>query len=1261
MTQRTNKLIGIQLNCHSLTNKLSEIKLMLYTKKPEFMALSETWIANHVPKFVGYSTEWKHRAGIGGGLGFVIKRGLQYKNINLIPFNNGYLEYQTIQIYINKNTNIVIMNLYNPSKNITIEEISHYTNQIKQLGNKFMVIGDFNAHTPLLKTNCTRSNVTGKTLERFILSDDICLITPVNFYTYLNAANGQRSCLDLCLTSANIAANTEVQQLSDVGSDHIPVKITLTCEPFLAEIASRQRWKVNSENLSRLTKTIKSNELIRPSNINDTVNNFTERLYSAASDCIGRTTGILRPHKRTAWWDESCSRAVAERRTARRNLERHPTPHNAQVYQQLSSQVRNLCKTKKSESFKKFVSDIHFDTPPAVVWKKIKSLKGYEITDSGVIEHEGNIITDPKEKSDLFAKTFQSVARLGTHSVINNFASALTDACNNESDESYNQDITHEELKKALNQTKNTCPGPDDIPYSFLKSLSKELLDELLGIMNQSFKTGEVPEAWKMGLVVPVYKPGKDKKAVTSYRPITMLSCIGKTLERVIQRRLEYVVESRGLLSASQCGFRRGQGTLDVLLRLEHTIRKALAAKEICIVTYIDLKSAFDTVWGEGLIYKLIQNGLKGPLIKWLNNYFLERTIKVQVAGSVSEPVKLIAGTPQGAVLSPILFNLMLQDIPQEDGIIQHIYADDITISCCGADPCEVRTRLQNYLKKFVQWADFWGMIINPEKTYIQHYTRKRIPCPNVKIRNQLIEYKKVQRLLGLYFDSPQLTWKHHIDELKSDCMRRLDLLKALSSTVWGASTKILRNFYIAYIRAKIDYGSIVYASAAKTNTDKLEVIQNSCMRLILGARRSTPILSLQAEAYLPSLTLRRGYLSVKEYIKLRHKPDKYPTTTMLNMQPNNVEPLDFPSHSFARRSSEWLGHMDIPTIKRIPTGIIPALPPWKDVGRYICLDFDGDVYDNLTFQDYITENFPNYTLLYTDGSKLLKEHSCYAASAMYSPTDKTTVCWKLRSEHSVLSTELYALWQALTYVRANKNLNDIAVFTDSRSALQIIGSVPKTYTNIVGKVQLLLLELNKDRTVLLHWVRGHIGVTGNEVADRAANLGHDNNRTELYELTREEYNCTLKYKFKIYWNEYWKSATDHTAKGLFLRNIRDNVFDTLPVGRFRCRRHEVVIHRLRMGHAGVNQYLHRFNMEDSEMCEYHACQASETIEHFLLTCPGQRQTRTIMFNSLRNLGVTSITLKILLGGDERYKDQRREILRITIEFIKSTNRMDIL
>ena len=114
--------------------------------------------------------------------------------------------------------------------------------------------------------------------------------------------------------------------------------------------------------------------------------------------------------------------------------------------------------------------------------------------------------------------------------------------------------------------------------------------------------------------------------------------------------------------------------------------------------------------------------------------------------------------------------------------------------------------------------------------------------------------------------------------------------MKRISSSSWGASSKILRMFFISNIRAKLDYRSVLYGSLAKTNLEKLDKIQDTCIRMILSARKSTPIVSLQAEVHLPSLELHRGLLTVRGLINLIYKEKGENVTGVINYNSFDVE-----------------------------------------------------------------------------------------------------------------------------------------------------------------------------------------------------------------------------------------------------------------------------------------------------------------------------------------------------------------------------------
>ena len=130
------------------------------------------------------------------------------------------------------------------------------------------------------------------------------------------------------------------------------------------------------------------------------------------------------------------------------------------------------------------------------------------------------------------------------------------------------------------------------------------------------------------------------------------------------------------------------------------------------------------------------------------------------------------------------------------------------------------------------------------------------------------------------------------------------------------------------------------------------------------------------------------------------------------------------------------------------------------------------------------------------------------------------------------------------------------------------------------------------------------------------------------------------------------------TGKGLHLLKIRDDVKSSFN-SKIKERRKEIVIYRLRLGHVGVNQYFHRFNMSNTENCNY--CQASETIEHLLLACRKYQEQKRSLKERLKKYKVMDINMKILLGGDDTYGKLNRAIANATAEYINDIGRLNDL
>lgn len=274
-------------------------------------------------------------------------------------------------------------------------------------------------------------------------------------------------------------------------------------------------------------------------------------------------------------------------------------------------------------------------------------------------------------------------------------------------------------------------------------------------------------------------------------------------------------------------------------------------------------------------------------------------------------------------------------------------------------------------------------------------------------------------------------------------------------------------------------------------------------------------------------------------------------------------------------------------------------------------------------------------------------------AAGIYIPSRTTSVSWKISPEHTVLGAELFAIKMALQFIEKYMNGRCI-IFTDSLSALHLIQGKMKSYKQTVEDIKVLLAKLNIEKHVVLHWVKAHVGITGNEVADQTANLGHKNDRSCIYKLHVEEILCQLKGKFLESWDTYWKDSCHKSGKGLHLLGIRDSIKTPNPVAS-RSRAGSVALHRYRLGHVGVASHLFRFNMIESPLCM--SCNVGESIEHVLIACKKYDTSRRKLKEKITRIvgPQTEITMRTILGGGNFEEEKNRSILSALQDFIYET------
>ena len=194
---------------------------------------------------------------------------------------------------------------------------------------------------------------------------------------------------------------------------------------------------------------------------------------------------------------------------------------------------------------------------------------------------------------------------------------------------------------------------------SIIKQSINLISAPLTHIVNLSIMHGILPDQMKVARVVPISKAG-DKSIFSNYRPVSILPCFSKFLERIVYNRISCYLIDFNVLCDNQYGFRKNHSTTHVLIDLYDKISSALDRRDHAVGVFLDLSKAFYTVNHEILFDKLYHYGIRGLALEWVKSYFSERSLFVQYNGQKSTSHKIYRGVPQGLILGPLLFILCI-------------------------------------------------------------------------------------------------------------------------------------------------------------------------------------------------------------------------------------------------------------------------------------------------------------------------------------------------------------------------------------------------------------------------------------------------------------------------------------------------------------------------------------------------------------------------------------------------------------------------
>ncbi|ETO08846.1 hypothetical protein RFI_28541 [Reticulomyxa filosa] len=1185
--------------------------------------------------------------------------------------------------------------------------------------------GDWNAHHPAwLDENI--DNI-GENVLYFIVQNGLQILNSSPFNHTFEKNNGKSS-IDISLCShsiLNLCSNwrTDNDEL-DLDSDHLPITFSIRADWSSSTIKKQkiETWNLRNNNWELFRQILKYNlekwyESLTPYLPNNpefldaAVESWTECVVDAGKRSIGMKT-IWKGNK--PWWSDSLHRKRKQVHRLKREFRRCRTPYFYNKYKEAAAELKRKLRCEKQEYLVRSIQSLQ-EGNSRQLFSQFRSMNSNKIgvipalfcpttnyaakTDNEKAElliswfaqppQPPNFSDDTKEHYQSVEDEIVSAVEMKRESEINNCDEFL---------EPHQETITEVEIIEALRHiSAYKAQGPDSIHNQMLKNGGQSMIDSMSLLFDWSFKIGYVPKLWKRANIIPIPKPDRDHSMCKNYRPIALLSSVGKLLERIITMRLMWYLNENQLLHQCQAGFQSWHNTSELLLRITESIHASFDNNSVTYATFLDISSAYDSVWRDGLRYKMRREfGLNGRMYWWLDSFLKDRVGQVVLNGVSSNEKKFDTGVPQGSALSPLLFLLYINDITQtvQDPIQCGMFADDVALwtSIYTSDQQEMQRQLnllQQSLNNVSLWASRWKMLLAPDKTQSITFRMKnkaKYPKMQLTLNNIPIQDTEQVKYLGLIMDS-NLTYQRHINYVYGKTAKKLGYLTFLCSYKGiRPSLSVYNLLYKAIIRPSLEYACAFWNGAAQSHKCRLERIQRLAMCRILGVMNSTAYDTVNMITQLPPLELRRQQEEVKLYHKCIRWSTKFPNHNLtlgflLWKRNHDIQP----GEKFC-----WLGKLS--TLSRAyihakEVGVPKVEPDQHSFHNRPPMHVEKIPHPkNSPFEEWmeptpgqILESFDDNTVvIFADGSTKPEPGIGGAGLGIQ---DQSLPNWlelefPIKGITTAIGSEIEAVRQGLEYITNNyKDTGKrLVILSDCKFAVNTILNKfnSESYNFPVSECQQIMKNLGSSNVPEIYWIKGHSGIPGNERADAVAKRARfkaELNQPDLFrrpDRTAPFLNFhDLNPSFTAEWNRHWTNEGNemkpHKHAKRFLRNlIESQSFEKIVLHNLDVHERRFVC-RIITGKVGLNAFLFKIKRSHTPYCKW--CEGEEeTVEHFLMKCPHYEEIRDAWRVAVKTLLplllFTTSNLRSLVVGDKTWEPAVRiKIVKQLAKFVLATER----
>ena len=843
-------LIG-HLNARSVSKHFYEIERILHETNFDIVGVSETFLKTHSPKNLcnisGYKFFRKDRLyANGGGVGIFIRDNLNPKIIKL-PQNHTQPEVLFLEVSVS-NTKIAIGTMYKPPKIpygvfATVQENLAY---VSTKYNHTIICGDFN--TDMLDPE-------SRSTKFFHLN----LLEPLGFTNVVKEptriTESTSTLLDLFLVSnVDCVKKCNVVDIPGV-SDH--------CLIYMAYNVCKPKYKPRT-----ITKRCFKN-FEKENFLNDIANAPFDNIYAVSEDDLDSKATIFEnyfkdvidlhaPLKTTTvkypkapWLTDDIRKNMDDRdrqknifNSIKKKMSKVPTwsPKHCNLKRQLHladdqfKMLRNIVNRKIRQSKK--------DTFNSEVNDKLKYAKQYHaaLKKHDVVESKfsgpNTSNFDPNTLNSVF--TSNNNAHVDEKKV-NDEATRILNNC---AAPSFGfREVSVATVVKTVKSLKSNACGVDNISSQFLKMAIDFVAPYITHIVNCSFKYNRFPDRWKHAIIKAIPK-NDNPEAPSDFRPISLLPAISKIIEKIAFSQMCTFFKSSSSLDQLQSAYKQFHSTTTALLTICDDVYKAIDKSMVTVLLLLDYSKAFDTANHKLILAKLESHGFQNEALEWVQSYLCDRKQKVKNDLGESDWIHLKNGVPQGSILGPLLFLVLVSDL--HTSILNgkyHMYADDTQIyyHCKWNQVSNVISKINQDLERVLNFSSTNCLKLNAGKSFFiiigsAHSIKKLkdIELPPVILDNKPIERKTTVKNLGVLMDET-FSWTPQVNKMISTAYFKLKYSYRFKNFL---SQKSKITISEGYVLSHFNYCDLIYNNITEFLKQKIQKTQNTCIRFIFGLRK---------------------------------------------------------------------------------------------------------------------------------------------------------------------------------------------------------------------------------------------------------------------------------------------------------------------------------------------------------------------------------------------------------------------------------------